>query len=148
VAWQAMRARIDDAIRVAGYTDVSHAHLTLFRWRSIDGMRPTELADEVWLSKQALNDLLRDLEGWGYVRLEVNPNDRRSRIIRLTAKGRRLYEEGLEAARQVECDLQDTLGPKRFATFRDTLMEVVRLANARERADGPIRGSATLSARR
>lgn len=130
LAWQATRARIDAEVKDAGYTDITHAHLMLFRWRAIDGMRPTELADEIWISKQALNDLLRDLEDRGYLRREIDEDDRRGRVIRLTQRGWRLFDTALVAARRAERDLRAALGPDRFSAFKQTLEEVVRLTNS------------------
>jgi len=65
----------------------SHTERGTFRHPTLDGMRPTALADEMQISKQAVNDLLGDLERRGYIRRDVDPGDKRSRLIRLTAKG-------------------------------------------------------------
>jgi hypothetical protein len=64
-----IRRRIYGAVVAAGYRDLRPAHVTLFRWPGPDGRRPTEIAADVQLSKQRLNDLLRDLEARGYLRL-------------------------------------------------------------------------------
>lgn len=41
--------------------------MELFRFPGPQGMRPTELAGHVGLSKQALNHLLNELESLGYL---------------------------------------------------------------------------------
>src|SRR5215212_6338999 len=60
LAWQAVRERIYEGVLEAGYTDLSRSHVLLFRWPTIDGLRPSELAARNQLSRQAINDLLSD----------------------------------------------------------------------------------------
>ena len=56
-------------------------------WADDDGYL---LADQLQITKQSVNDLLRHLEQHGYITRQHDPTDGRARIVRLTAKGRRL----------------------------------------------------------
>ena len=128
-AWKGVRDHIDEAVKAAGYVDLNRAHVSLFRHPTLDGMRPTDLADEVQLSKQAVNDLLGDLEHQGYIRREVDPADRRSRLIRLTPRGMKLEDTVRLAARDAERQLERKLGRERFRSFREALVEAARISN-------------------
>jgi DNA-binding MarR family transcriptional regulator len=130
-AWKGVRDHIDEAVKAAGYVDITRTHVLLFRHPTLDGMRPTDLADEMQLSKQAVNDLLRDLERQGYIRRDVDPADRRSRLIRLTAKGMKLEDTVRLAARDAERQLERELGRDRFRSFREALVEAARILNDR-----------------
>jgi DNA-binding MarR family transcriptional regulator len=130
-AWKGVRDHIDEAVKAAGYVDLNPTHVSLFRHPTLDGMRPTDLADEMQLSKQAVNDLLRDLERQGYIRRDVDPADRRSRLIRLTAKGMKLEDTVRLAARDAERQLERELGRDRFRSFREALVEAARILNDR-----------------
>ena len=130
-AWKGVRDHIDEAVKAAGYVDITGAHVSLFRHPTLDGMRPTDLAGEMQLSKQAVNDLLRDLERQGYIRRDVDPADRRSRLIRLTAKGMKLEDTVRLAARDAEQQLERELGRDRFHSFREALVEAARILNDR-----------------
>jgi len=130
-AWKGVRDHIDEAVKAAGYADITRAHVSLFRHPTLDGMRPTDLAGEMQVSKQAVNDLLRDLERQGYIRREVAQADRRSRLIRLTAKGMRLEDTVRLAARDAERQLERELGRERFRSFREALVEAARISNGR-----------------
>jgi DNA-binding MarR family transcriptional regulator len=130
-AWKGVRDHIDEAVKAAGYVDLNRAHVSLFRHPTLDGMRPTDLADEVQLSKQAVNDLLGDLEQQGYIRREVDPADRRSRLIRLTPRGMKLEDTVRLAARDAERQLERELGRERFRSFREALGEAARISNGR-----------------
>src|SRR6185437_7901979 len=70
-----LRRRIHEGVAAAGFDDVRPAHTTLFRWPGPDGRRPTEIAADVQISKQAVNDLLRDLEQRGYLERHPDPSD-------------------------------------------------------------------------
>ena len=130
-AWKGVRDHIDEAVKAAGYVDLNRAHVSLFRHPTLDGMRPTDLADEVQLSKQAVNDLLGDLEHQGYIRREVDPADRRSRLIRLTPRGMKLEDTVRLAARDAERQLERELGRERFRSFREALVEAASISNGR-----------------
>ncbi len=130
-AWKGLRDHIHEAVKAAGYVDVTRTHVSLFRHPTLDGMRPTDLADEMQLSKQAVNGLLRDLERQGYIRRDVDPAHRRSRLIRLTAMGMKLEDTVRLAARDAERQLERELGRDRFRSFREAMVEAARIFNDR-----------------
>jgi DNA-binding MarR family transcriptional regulator len=116
-----VRARIFDGVSAAGFDDVRPAHVTLFRWPGPHGRRPTEVAADTQLSKQRVNDLLRDLERRGYLHLESDPDDNRARIIRLTGRGKRLHKTAVGIHAQIEAEWEAALGTRRFEQLRSTL---------------------------
>lgn len=116
-----LRERIYRDVLDAGFADVRPVHVTLFRWPGPDGMRPTELAAAVHVSKQSVNDRLGELERLGYLTREPDPADSRARIVRLTARGRRLHEAALAAHERIEREWAEVVGAKRFAALRETL---------------------------
>ena len=121
-AWQRVRERIYEGVRNAGYMDLSRAHVGMFRYESLDGQRPTQIAEQLNVTKQSVNDLLRDLERLGYIELQRDPQDKRGRLVRLTAKGRRLDAWVRQEARAVEREFAQTLGAKRFNVLREALV--------------------------
>ena len=88
--WQWVWGRIFTGIAAAGYDDLNPAHIGLFRYPTLDRLRPTEVAKQMQITKQSVNELVGDLEQRGYLTREPDPTDGRARIIRLTTKGRRL----------------------------------------------------------
>jgi DNA-binding MarR family transcriptional regulator len=132
LAWQAVRDRIYEGVLAAGYTDLSRAHVLLFRWPTIDGLRPSELAVSNQLSRQAINDLLRDLEGRGYLERTPDPTDGRARIVRLTERGWDLTQVLSDMSFATESEWARAIGVARFDEFRDTLCELVAYASPAE----------------
>ena len=125
LAWQGVRERIYEGVLAAGYTDLSRAHVLLFRWPVIDGLRPSELAAHNQLSRQTINDLLSDLEKRGYLERTLDPRDGRARIVRLTERGWDLTQVLSDMSFATESEWAQVIGEKRYDEFRRTLCELV-----------------------
>jgi DNA-binding MarR family transcriptional regulator len=134
LAWQAVRERIYEGVIEAGYTDLSRGHVLLFRWPTIDGLRPSELAAHNQLSRQSINDLLSDLEKRGYLERTLDPTDGRARIVRLTQRGWDLTQVISDMSFATESEWARVTGEARFDEFRDTLCELVAYASPAEEA--------------
>ncbi len=107
-----------------GYDDLNAAHVALFRYPTLDRQRPSELAEQLQITRQSINDLLGHLERCGYVTRHADAADGRARVVRLTAKGRRLQAAITQHARAAEDHIAELLGPRRFSQLRDTLQEL------------------------
>src|ERR671924_891491 len=85
-----------------GYGDIRPAHGCVFGFiERTGGARLTALADRSGLTKQAVGEVVADLEGMGYVERVPDPGDGRAKIIRLTDRGR----EGQRVAKRIFRDI-------------------------------------------
>ena len=75
--WQWVRREIHAATVEAGFDDLTPAHVAAFRNPTLDGFRPTGLADEMQITKQSVNEILGHLERHGYLTREPDPSDNR-----------------------------------------------------------------------
>jgi DNA-binding MarR family transcriptional regulator len=130
LAWQTHRERIYEEIRTTGFPEVTRAQFELIRWPGIDGLRPSEVAQLAGLSKQAVNDLLGELERGGYVERHSHPRDGRARVVRLTERGTELQRTAHEISRSLEDAWAARVGSERFAALRATLEDMVRIGLA------------------
>ena len=126
--WQGVWRQIFSGVVAAGYEDVNPAHVGLFRYPGLDGQRPSELADQLQITKQSVNDLLGHLDARDYLAREPDPADGRARIVRLTKQGRKLQETIHGQARAAEQHIADTLGPSRYTQLQHALEDLARLA--------------------
>jgi len=126
LAWRRVRQRIYAGVCAEGYSRLKPAHVGLFRYEGLEGRRPTQLAEQMQMSKQAINELLRHLERLGYLELKTDPDDRRARRVSLTDRGRRLDARVRDYAHAAEDDLARELGRRRFREFRETLAIIAR----------------------
>ena len=88
IPFETVRGRMLATLHMRGYTDLVAAHLDVFQYPGPENMRPSELATQTRMSKQALNYLLGQLEDLGYFTREGDSRDQRSKRIHLTRRGR------------------------------------------------------------
>jgi DNA-binding MarR family transcriptional regulator len=124
LAWQRVRERIYRGVQDDGYRDLNPAHVSLFRYEGLDGRRPTQLAETMQITKQSINDLLRHLEQQGYLECRPDPDDRRARLVHLTARGRRLDATVRTHAHAAEREFAHELGEESFRELYGMLLKI------------------------
>jgi DNA-binding MarR family transcriptional regulator len=132
VCWQWMHEQTYNALVNMGYTDLSPALISVFRYPTPDGVRPSELAERLQVTRQSVNDLLRDLEEVGYLTREPVPGDGRARVVRLTSDGKRLERAVSQELRRAEQRMAQILGADRFADYRKMTIEIVETLTGRD----------------
>jgi len=127
LAWRAFRRRLDEGVtpRVAGL-GLRPSHLRLLSLTPTDGMRVTDLAARVGMTKQALGEFVTTLQAAGLVEVTVDQRDRRVRRVRPTPSGQELQQVVESAIAGIERQWASQVGPKRWATFREVLTEIGR----------------------
>jgi DNA-binding MarR family transcriptional regulator len=119
--WQWVRDQLYAGVVAAGFDDLSAAHVALWRYPGLDGIRPSQLADRVGITKQSVNDLLGHLEQHEYLLRVPDSSDGRARVIQLTSKGWRLQMTIYAEAGAAQQRIAEVLGPRRFAQFHSSL---------------------------
>jgi DNA-binding MarR family transcriptional regulator len=119
--WQWVRDQMYSGVVAAGYADLNAAHVGLWRYPGLDGLRPSQLADRAGITKQSVNDLLGHLERHGYLGRVPDSADGRARVIRLTAKGRRLEGTIYAEAGAAQQRIAEILGSRRFEQLHSSL---------------------------
>jgi DNA-binding MarR family transcriptional regulator len=116
----------------AGYTDLRMRHLVLLEGMPPDGARVTSLANQTGMTKQAMGELIDEIEASGYIERKDDPADRRARLIVFTEKGQRAYEQAFAILGEMERDYAALAGAQRYEQAHSTLDE---LATALEDAN-------------
>jgi DNA-binding MarR family transcriptional regulator len=111
-------------LHAAGFTDLVPAHFAVLRYPGPDGRRPSELAAEAGMSRQATNYLLGQLEQSGYLVRDEDPDDRRSRRVRLTDLGDAVRRTVRATVAAIEAELEVELGHEHFSQLRERLTEL------------------------
>src|SRR5215469_10426021 len=121
---QAIHRRIISELNAAGFEDLSVPHVAVLQFPGPDGVRPGTLAERAGMSKQAMNQLLRSLEGLGYITRSDAADEGRARIIRFTKRGRAAYSKIHDILRHIEREWSAELGPRDFAQLKVLLCRV------------------------
>lgn len=122
MAFETVRQRMLESLHEHGFDDLDAPHLNVLQFPGPDGMRPSELAARLHISKQALNYLLGELERMGYLERQPDPDDLRSRRIRLTERGRATVPVIRAAVRETERSWAARIGEERVEELRRLLL--------------------------
>lgn len=90
-----------------GFDDHRVVHHNVMAHITHDGIRLTELADKAGITKQAMSELVIDLERLGYLERTPDPHDRRAKLIGFTEKGRAAVREARRAFQAMDAALGD-----------------------------------------
>jgi DNA-binding MarR family transcriptional regulator len=108
----------------SGYGDIRPTHGCVFRFIREEPLRLTELATLAGMTKQSIGEVIDNLVELGYVKRVPDPQDRRAKLICLTARGEEAQKTGLGLFTKIEQRWAERYGPERFAQLRDLLEEV------------------------
>jgi len=121
---QAIHRRIINELNAAGFKELRVPHMAVLQFPGPDGVRPTALAERAGVSKQAMNQLLRSLEGYGYIERSDAPDEGRARAVHFTERGRAAYAKVHDILRDIEREWSTELGPTDFAQLKELLLRV------------------------
>jgi DNA-binding MarR family transcriptional regulator len=121
---QAIHRRIIRELNAAGFDELRIPHMAVLQFPGPDRVRPGTLAERAGISKQAMNQLLRSLEGLGYIVRSDAPDEGRARIVHFTSRGRAAYAKVHAILRDIEREWSAGLGPKDFARLKELLFRV------------------------
>jgi len=125
--------RVVDGLHARGFTDFSAGFPPLLSNLDVEGTRIGVLARRAGVTRQAVGQLLREIERCGYVRRRVSAADARAVVVTFTPRGRKLMAAVFVLVEEIERDFAAQLEPGEFERLRAML---VRLAN-RVDAVGP-----------
>jgi DNA-binding MarR family transcriptional regulator len=108
IAADLVRDELYRRLREAGYPELRPTHGCVFSTISRGGDRLTVLAERADMTKQAVGEVVSELEEIGYVERVPDASDGRAKIIQLSERGQAAWAHG----RQVIADFQRELGER------------------------------------
>ena len=117
-------------VQASGATGFRAAHTRLLPHISPEGIRLTDLADRVGITKQAVGKLVDDLEAQGVVVREPDPDDGRALRVRYTDRGTAALLHGLGILAGLEQEVATSVGKRRMRQLNAILSDVVRALEA------------------
>lgn len=100
LAWQKLNHVYEEYAKEHDLTYISMFVLQLID----DGTTQKELCDTLYFPKQTVNKVILSFEKKGYVTLAENPDDRRTRSILLTKKGRAFQRQVISHIEKAELE--------------------------------------------
>ena len=121
---QAIHRRIIKELNAAGFGELRLPHMAVLQFPGPDSVRPSALAERAGMSKQAMNQLLRSLETFGYIVRSDVPGEGKARVIRFTKRGHAAFSKIIDILRDVEREWSAELGQKHFIQLKELLLRV------------------------
>jgi DNA-binding MarR family transcriptional regulator len=123
VTWQHVREEMLRSVHAAGFCDFQDAHFAVFSYPLPDGARPSDLARQRRMSRQAINYLVAQLEDLGYVERRA-PEGGDRRLIYLSVRGRQVAETIFACLRRLHAAWAEEIGHDRFELFLGVLSQL------------------------
>jgi DNA-binding MarR family transcriptional regulator len=117
-------ARLHERFAERGHPEVRAPHGNVLQFLDASGTRVSALAERAQMTKQSMAELVAHLERHGYVERVPDPEDRRAKLVRATARGQEIYEIAREFVVDVEAEWTAKLGERKIATLRRLLKEL------------------------
>jgi DNA-binding MarR family transcriptional regulator len=107
-----------------GHTELRPAHARLMVFLGWEGSRTSEIARAQDVSKNAVGQLVTELENLGYVERVPDPRDGRAKIVRYTDQGVAMMTDALAIGERLNAEIAEMIGAKRLAELRSTLADI------------------------
>ncbi|MHB0962034.1 MAG: MarR family winged helix-turn-helix transcriptional regulator [Gemmatimonadaceae bacterium] len=122
--------RAQARLNAAGEHLARPALMRLLPFLDHTGVRPTDLARRVDVSKQAVGQTLAELERRGFVEYIEDPTDGRARLVRLSRVGAAAVKRGSWVFAALEAELRSSVGARRLGAATEALRAIRHVLEA------------------
>ncbi|WP_144160565.1 MarR family winged helix-turn-helix transcriptional regulator [Paraburkholderia sp. BCC1885] len=123
-ASRALIAAMMAKVASCGFSDMTPAFASLMPLLDATGARPTTLAQRAGITKQAISQLVRELEARGYVEQVPDSTDTRAKIVRLTKRGVAIQAACAKVKHELQSMAIAKLGKSRVSRLHRDLVEL------------------------
>jgi DNA-binding MarR family transcriptional regulator len=123
-AGRALTATMMAKVAGLGFDGMTPALASLMPLLDASGVRATTLAQRAGITKQAISQLVRELEARGFVEQAPDSTDTRAKIVRLTERGVALHAACANVKRELQAVAIAKLGKSRVSRLQRDLIEL------------------------
>jgi DNA-binding MarR family transcriptional regulator len=116
----AVRKRVRRGLIARGH-DLQPSHTAVIPNLPARGLRLTELAERLRVSVQRAGQLVSELEQAGYVERASDSSDARAKLVRYSARGRRLMQDVAEVDAELWAELAESFGAAELERLATTI---------------------------
>jgi DNA-binding MarR family transcriptional regulator len=120
-AHRKVNATLIERLVALGHETVRAAHAAVFTNLDPAGTRTVTLARRAGMTRQAMSQLVHELQDAGYVTVEPDPDDGRATLVRLTDRGIEFCRQAARLVRELDEHWRQRLGADDLAHLRAML---------------------------
>ena len=128
-------SRFLQAYRRLGFDDVRRSHGAVLRHLDGRGATMSLLSQRAGLTKQTIGKIVRQLEQLGYLTVAVSADDRRARLVRISARGEQLVSASNRVVETIRRHYRQRLGEAAFDALYRQLDRATRELGVQPRYD-------------
>jgi DNA-binding MarR family transcriptional regulator len=114
-------SRVLEFMSRSGHPEARISHVSLTRNLDLEGTRVSELARRAGMTKQAMGELVSQCGALNLVVTNVDPSDKRARVVSFTPEGLRWLEAFRRAVDRAEREMRDEVGAMSMDVLRGAL---------------------------
>jgi DNA-binding MarR family transcriptional regulator len=130
ISQDALEVELFARMAAAGFPELRPTHGCVFGTIGPEGDRLTSLAERAGMTKQAVGEVVSELEKLGYAERVPDPGDGRAKIIKLTERGNAAWKLGYEVMGEIQSRWEERYGADRVRVMVELMREIVDAANA------------------
>jgi DNA-binding MarR family transcriptional regulator len=108
-----------------GYKGFKLAYMPVIMNIDMDGTNNNDLAKRAQVTKQAMSKVVKELHKMGYITSRTDPDDKRSVIFLLTAKGKNFIVSARASVGELMNEYREVLGKKNFDELLSNMVKLV-----------------------
>ena len=112
-------------LHARGFSDITLFHTVLISNLDTAGDQITAIAEKAGITKQAMGQLVNELESKGYVKKTKNPEDKRAYLIQFTEHGKDALRAAYEVKIIIEDEYKALLGIENVHHLRELLQALI-----------------------
>ncbi len=124
------KREIVTSVNQSGHHSVRRSHIELLSMLRARGVRMSDIARELGVTRQAVSATVRELEGLCYVERRPDSTDGRAVLIAPSVEGSELLDKVAVAARKFEARGLDALGNSRWSRFARDMAQLAAAVSA------------------
>lgn len=114
---------LQNRLQSRGWPAISRAQSLVFVNIGEGVSRPSDIAQKMGVTRQAVHQTINELVSSGFVKLENDPTDKRAKVVGFTEEGLKLALDALKSLNDVERELAGRLGDDVVSQLRDILLK-------------------------
>lgn len=108
-------------LRRHGWSDITRSQSLILSNVAFGVRRASVLARNLGVTRQAVSQMLNEMERKGLIAMSADPDDGRAQLVGFSAKSQKIRDDAMGVLSEIEDQLGAKLGRKRFAALTEAL---------------------------